>query len=161
MARTPLAKRVRSESHLQHAANSSGETNVKTNKKRVVALWLTSLAACLVLTACEKKNEAPKITPAEKKSVEKAAVAKALSDKAVTDKIAADKAAADKTAAENAAAAKAAADKAAADEKAHAAALPADLVVMKSELAQALSQIDMTIAKLEVLSVATDIKQPS
>jgi hypothetical protein len=32
---------------------------------------------------------------------------------------------------------------------------------MKSELAQALSQTDMTIAKLEVLSVASDLKQPS
>lgn len=159
--------------NLQHAANSSGETNVKTYKKRGVALWLTSLAACLVLTACEKKTEAPPgITPAEKAAAEKAAAAQALSDKAVTDKIAADKAAAEKMAAENAAAAKAAADKAAADAKviadkaaadatAHAATLPADLVVMKSELTQALSQIDMTIAKLEVLSAATDIKQPS
>jgi hypothetical protein len=86
---------------------------------------------------------------------------KALSDKAAADKAAADKAAADKVAADKAAADKAAADKAAADDKAHAAALPADLAVMKSELAQTLSQIDTTIAKLEVLSVATDLKQPS
>ena len=128
--------------------------------KRVVALWLSGLAVCLVLTACDKKNEAPGITPAEKVAAEKAAAAKALSDKAVTDQIAADKAAAEKTAAETAAAAQAAAAKSAADGKAHAATLPADLVVMKSELAQALSQIDMTIAKLEVLSAATDIKQP-
>jgi len=134
--------------------------------KPVLALWLTILVACLVVTGCEKKNEAPVITPAEKAAAEKAAAEKALSDKAAADKIvadaaAADKAAADKVAADNAAAAKAAADKAAADENAHAAALPADLVVMKSELAQALSQIDITIAKLEVLSVSTDIKQPS
>ncbi len=134
--------------------------------KPVLALWLTILVACLVVTGCEKKNEAPVITPAEKAAAEKAAAEKALSDKAAADKIvadaaAADKAAADKVAADNAAAAKAAADKAAADENAHAAALPADLVVMKSELAQTLSQIDMTIAKLEVLSVSTDVKQPS
>jgi hypothetical protein len=98
---------------------------------------------------------------AEKAASEEAAVAKALSDKAAADKMAADKAAAEKAAADKIAADKAAADKAAADEKAHAAALPADLVVMKSELAQVLSQIDLTIAKLEVLSAATDRKQPS
>jgi hypothetical protein len=125
--------------------------------KQVRALWFTVLAACVILTACEKKDQAPVITPAEKATAEKAAAENALSDKAAADKAAADKAAADSAAA----AAKAAADKAAADETAHAAALPADLVVMKSELVQALSQIDMTIAKLEVLSVATDIKQPS
>ncbi len=139
---------------------------MKINMKPVLALWLTVLVACLVVTGCEKKNEAPVITPAEKVAAEKAAAEKALSDKAAADKIvadaaAADKAAADKVAADNAAVAKAAAGKAAADENAHAAALPADLVVMKSELSQTLSQIDMTIAKLEVLSVATDVKQPS
>jgi hypothetical protein len=134
---------------------------VKINMKPVMALWLTVVVACLVVTGCEKKDEAPVITPAEKAAAEKAAAEKALSDKAVADKIAADKAVADKAAADGAAAAKAAADKAAADEKAHAAALPADLVMMKSELAQTLSQIDMTTAKLEVLSVATDVKQPS
>ena len=111
------------------------------NMKPVMALWLTVVVVCLVVTGCEKKDEAPVITPSEKAAAEKAAAEKALSDKAATDKIAA--------------------DKAAADDKAHAAALPADLDVMKSELAQTLSQIDMTIAKLEVLSVATDVKQPS
>lgn len=114
---------------------------MKTYMKRFRALWLTGLAACMVLTACGKKEEAPVTTPA---------------DQAAADKAAADKAAADKAAADNAAAAKAAAD-----DKAQAGALPADLVVMKSELAQTLSQVDMTIAKLEVLSVATDLKQPS
>jgi hypothetical protein len=110
--------------------------------------------------AAADKAAADKIA-ADMAAAEKAAVEKALSDKASADKIAADLAAAEKAAADSAAAAKAAADKAAADEKAHAATLPPDLVVMKSELAQALSQIDMTIAKLEVLSVATDVKQPS
>ncbi len=114
--------------------------------KRVRAVWLTGLAAGMILTACGKKEEAPATTPAEQ---------------ALADQAAADKAAADKAAADSAAAAQAAADKEAADEKAHAATLPAELVVMKSELAQTLSQIDLTIAKLEVLSVATDVKQPS
>ena len=145
---------------------------MKTNMRHFMALWLTGLAACVALTACEKKDQTPVITPAEKAAAEKAAAEKALSDKAAADKIAADKAAADKAAADKiaadqaaadkaAAAAKAAANKAAADEKAHAATLPPDLVVMKSELAQTLSQIDMTTAKLEALSVSTDIKQPS
>jgi hypothetical protein len=114
--------------------------------KRFRALWLTILAACVVVTACEKKAEAPVTAPAADKTADQAA---------------ADKTAADKTAADSAAAAQAASDKAAADDKAQAGALPADMVVMKSELAQALSQIDITIAKLEVLSVATDLKQPS
>lgn len=149
--------------------------------KRVRGLWLTGLAACMVLTACGKKEEAPMTTPADQAAADKAVADKAAADKAAADKVAADKAAADKAAADKAAAEKAgaekaaadqaaafkaaedkaAADKAAADEKAHAAALPADLVLMKSELAQTLSQIDTTVAKLEVLSVATDLKQPS
>jgi hypothetical protein len=119
---------------------------MKTSMKRFGTLWLTGIAVCLVVTACEKKDETPVITPAEKASAEKAAADKALSDKAAADKVAADKVAA---------------EKAAADEKAHAATLPPDLVLMKAELAQELSQTDTTIAKLEVLSVATDLKQPS
>lgn len=84
----------------------------------------------------------------------KAAVDKALADKAAADKAAADKAAADL-------AAQTAAAKIAADEKAQAAALPSDLVLMKSELSQALSQIDITTAKLEALSVSPDVKEQS
>ena len=134
--------------------------------KSIGAWWLAGLVACMLATGCQKKEEAPVITPADKAAAEKAAADKALADKAAADQIAATQAAAGKAAAEKDAAAKAAADKAAADkaaadEQAHAGALPADLVVMKSELTQVLSQVDMTIAKLDVLAVSTDVKQPS
>jgi hypothetical protein len=77
---------------------------VKTNMNRVLALWLTGLLVCVVVTACKKKEAAPGITPAEQAASEKAAVEKALADKTAADKAAADKAAADKAAADKIAA---------------------------------------------------------
>lgn len=134
---------------------------MKAIMKRVAALWLAGLGAFAAVPGCNR-DETPAITPEQKAAGEKAAVEKALADKTAADKIAADKAAADKAAADKAAVAKAAADRLAGQEKAEAASLPADLVVMKSELAGALAQIDMTIAKLEVLSVTQgSLKQPS
>ena len=112
--------------------------------------------------AAAAKVAADKTEAEREAAAQKAAVDKALADKAAADKAAAAKAAAEKTAAEKVAADKAAAEAAAAREKAEAAALPADLVMMKSEITQALSQIDLTMAKLEVLSVTTgDLDQPS
>ena len=159
---------------------------MKTNKNPVMALSLAGLVGvCVAVSGCDQDEQTSAgITPAQQAAAEKAAVDRALAedeaaDKAAADKAAADKAAADQLAAQRASAAKAAADKAAADEKAaadakaaaertaameeaHAASLPADLVVMKSEISQALSQIDMSIAKLEVLAVTTDnLKQAS
>jgi len=112
---------------------------------------------------------------ADKAAAAKAAADKAAADKAAADKVAADKAAAAKSAADRAAGEKAGAEKAAAEaaattaaaekkaaqEKAEAAALPADLVVMKSEIARAVSQIDLTMAKLDALSSASgDLEKP-
>ncbi len=124
---------------------------------------------------------------ADKSAADKAAADKAAADKAAADKVAAAKAAADKAAADNAAAQKAAAekaaavqagadkavadkaaaDKAAADQaaakaKAEASSLPTDLVETKAEISRTMSQVDVTMAKLEALSVATgDLDKPS
>jgi hypothetical protein len=92
---------------------------------------------------------------ADKAAADKAASQKANADKAAADKAATDKAAADKAAADKAAADKAAADKAAAQAKAEASSLPTDLVQMKSEISRTMAQMDLTMAKLEALSVAT------
>jgi len=112
--------------------------------------------------AAEAKVAADKVAAAKAAAAQKEAVDKALAQKTAEDQAAATKAAADREAADKLVADKAAAEAAAAREKAEAASLPADLVVMKSEISQALSQIDLTMAKLEVLSVSTgDLDKPS
>jgi hypothetical protein len=94
---------------------------------------------------------------AEKVVADAAAAKKVTAQIAAAEEAAAAKAVSDKTAAD-----KAAADKAAAQAKAEAATLPADLVLMKAEVTRALSQIDVTMAKLQSLSIATgDLKKPS
>jgi hypothetical protein len=126
---------------------------------------------------------------AEKAAVDKAVAAKVAADKAAADKAAAEKALADKeaaakaaaekekaaadiAAAEKAAAAKAVAEKDAADKaaaekaiekmKAESASLPPDLVEMKADIAKTVGQIDVTHAKLSVLTEATgDLDTPS
>ena len=121
------------------------------------------------------KEAADKLAMAKAAAVEQALADKAAADKAAADKVGADKAAADAIAAEKAAAvekaladkaavdklaaeeatAQAAAAKLAAQEKAEAASLPPDLVMMKSEMSQTLSQIDLTFAKLDVLAATS------
>jgi hypothetical protein len=123
--------------------------------------------------AAMDKAVAAKIA-ADKAAADKAAADKAFADKQAAAKAAADKqkAAADIAAAEKAAAAKAiaekdAADKAAAEKalekmKAESASLPADLVLMKADIAKAVTQIDVTHAKLDVLTGASgDLDLPS
>jgi hypothetical protein len=133
-----------------------------------MALWLTGLGVWLNIPGCKKEEAAPPGIPTteaaarEKAAVENALAEKDTSDRMAAEKMAAQKAAADKLAADKAAADKAAADKMTAAEKAEAASLPADLVMMKSEIAQAMSQIDLTMAKLDVLAASTgNLKQPS
>lgn len=78
-------------------------------------------------------------------------------DKTATDKTATDKAAPAKTAAQ-----KTAAEEAALDAKTAAATLPADLLQLKSQIGSAVAQIDVTTARLDVLSTATgNLKEPS
>ena len=69
-------------------------------------LLVALIAATASLSACKKKDDAPKADPkadkakADKAAADKAAAYKAAADKAAADKAAADKAAADKAAAE-------------------------------------------------------------
>ena len=65
-------------------------------------------------------------------------------------------------AADKAAADKAAADKAATLEKAELASLPPDLVELRAEITRTTAQMDVTMAKLDTLMVATgDLEEPS
>jgi hypothetical protein len=104
---------------------------------------------------------------ADKAAADKAAAEKALADKAAKEKAAADIAAAEKAAAAKAVAEKDAADKAAAEKaiekmKAESASLPPDLVEMKADIAKTVGQIDVTHAKLNVLTEASgDLDAPS
>ncbi|HEX4794723.1 MAG TPA: DUF2959 family protein [Humisphaera sp.] len=121
------------------------------------------------------KAAADKLAMEKATAVEKALADKAAADKAAADKVGADKAAADAIAAEKTAAvekaladkaavdklvaeeaaAQAAAAKLAAQQKAEANSLPPDLVMMKAEMSQALSQMDLTFAKLDVLAATS------
>jgi len=156
---------------------------MKTNAIWVAALWIGSLGAASTIVGCTK--EATNVSAADKAAMDKAAAdkeaalrasdkaamdraaadkaaAKAASDKAAMDKAAMDKEAADKAAAAKAASDKAAMDKAAAASKAQASALPPDMVESKAELTRAMAQMDLTMAKLEILSTATgDLDKPS
>ncbi len=123
---------------------------MKANTIWILALWVVGLGAGSALLGCRKVEK-----------VESHA-AEASAQKAAADKAAADKAAADKAAADKAAADKAAADKAAALQKAEAAALPPDLMEMKSQVTRMTAQVDLTMAKLEKLCAATgDLEEPS
>ena len=141
---------------------------------KIKTCWATGLrfacvGAWLGIAGCEKPEEPkkPEISAADKAAADKAIADKALADKASADKIAADKAAvvkaaADKDAADKAAVVKAAADKAAAEDMAAAASLPPDLVEFKAEIVRTMSQLDITMAKLDALSAATgNLKKPS
>jgi hypothetical protein len=152
---------------------------MKINSNWVTGLWLVGLGACLTTASCDKPKEQPSapVSAADKAAADKAAADKAAADKAAADKAAADKtaaavaaaekSAASKTAAEKAAADKAAADKAAAekavkDAQTATASLPEGLIQLKSEVSRAVAQIDVTMAKLDVLSTSSgDLKEPS
>ena len=121
----------------------------------VTGLWLAGLGAWLTIAGCERPEgpQKPPISAADKTAADKAAADKVAADKAAVVKATAAKAAADKAAA---------AAKVAAEEKSAATSLPTDLVEFKAEITRAVAQIDMTTAKLEVLSASTgNLKTPS
>jgi hypothetical protein len=162
---------------------------MKTNTICVIALCVAGLGAGAAFLSCSKEQpHAPEVSAADKAASQKAASDKAAADKAAADRLAADKAAAakaaadkaaadtaaatakaaaDKTAAEKAAADKVAADKAAAEkaasqQKAEVAAQPPDMVEMKAEITRVMAQMDLTMAKLDILNASTgELDKPS
>jgi len=151
---------------------------MKVQRSRPTALWLAALGAALALHGCGREEAKQQEIAAAanaaaakaKEETEKAAAAKYAAEKAAAEKAAAEKAAAEqaaaKVAAEKAAAEKAAAEKAAAAkaaaERDAATPLPADLLAFKAEVGRAVAQIDMTVARLDVLAAAAgDLEKPS
>jgi len=123
----------------------------------VMAVCVAGLGTSVAIVGCGQDSPAGSVSAAETAAEQKAAADKAAAEKAAGEQGAADKAVAAKVAAD-----KEAADKAAAQAKAEASALPTDMVETKAEITRTMAQLDLTMAKLEALSVATgDLDKPS
>jgi hypothetical protein len=134
-----------------------GESIMKAKSAWVLALWVAGLGAVSAIVSCSKESSTQQVSAADSAAAKKAAADKAAAEKAAGEKAAADKAVAAKVSAD-----KAAAEKAAAQAMAETSALPTDLVEMKAEVTRTMSQLDLTMAKLEALSVAKgDLDDPS
>ena len=138
----------------------------KANADKVEAEKAAAVNAALQKAEADRAAQAR--AAAEKAAADKAMADRAAADQAAAVKAAEEKAAADTTAAMKAAEAKAAAEKAAAaeaaakKEKAETGALPADLLALKAEISGAISQVDLTLAKLEVPAAAKgDLEKPT